>query len=368
MHPIVRSLTIVSLLPMANAAAAEMKYENGNGGSVLLYGQLDPAYLSFDDGVETTSDFVDNSASNSRVGIWVRQDYGANVLSFNFETALGFRQSGSLSQIFTPKAVNWQRTSIRKVDLSLKTDRFGTFYAGQGSMSTDGVAEVDLSGTTLATYVSIPDTAGAFEFRDSAGALSGRFIAGSFSDFDGARLGRVRYDTPTFAGFTLSASWGKEILAQDSDFESAAIALRYANTIGDFQVQGALGYADAKPSRNVAKFKDTIGSVSVLHASGVSVTLASGDRSDAGNYTYGKLGYQGNWLSIGTTAMSVDYYRGRERTADGSSATSVGFGAVQSFHNANVHAYLGYRTYELTEPDASYQDASSVIFGARWKF
>ncbi|MEP3333772.1 porin [Sedimentitalea sp.] len=368
MHPIVRNLTIASLLPLANTAAAEMKYENGNGGSVLLYGQLDPAYLSFDDGVETTSDFVDNSASNSRVGLWLRQDYGANVLSFNFETALGFRQSGGLSQIFTPKAVNWQRTSIRKVDLSFKTDRFGTFYAGQGSMSTDGVAEVDLSGTTLATYVSIPDTAGAFEFRDSAGALSGRFIVGSFSDFDGGRRGRVRYDTPSFANFTLSVSWGEEILVEDSDLESTAISLRYKNTVGDYKIEGALGYAEIRPAKLVDKFHDTIGSISVLHTSGVSVTLASGDRSNEGNYTYGKLGYQGDWLSIGETAVSIDYYRGRERSAEGSSATSVGFGAVQSFDNVNVQAYFGYRTYELSEPVESYQDASSVIFGARWKF
>lgn len=368
MHSIIRNLTIASLLPLASTAAAEMKYENGNGGSVLLYGQLDPAYLSFDDGVTTTDKVVDNTNSNSRVGLWVRQSYGANELSFNFETALGLRPSAGLSQIFTPKGMNWRRENIRKVDLSFKTERFGTFYAGQGSMATDGAAEVDLSGTSLVTYVSIPDTAGNFQFRDSAGALSGNRIGGSFGDFDGARLGRVRYDTPTLAGFTLSVSWGKEILAQDSDFESTAIALRYANTLGDFKVQGALGYADARPARNIAKFQDTIGSVSVLHSSGVSVTLAAGDRSDNGNYTYGKLGYQGDWLSIGKTALSIDYYRGRDRTVDGSKSTSVGFGAVQSFDNVNVQAYLGYRSYELAEPVASYQDASSVLFGARWKF
>ncbi|WP_424984353.1 porin [Microbulbifer sp. S227A] len=368
MHSTLRTLTIASLLPLATTAAAELKYENGNGGSVLLYGQFDPAYLSFDDGEETTSDVVDNSASNSRIGLWVRQSFGANELAFNFETALGLRASGALSQDFTPKGVNWQRRNIRKVDLSYKTDRYGTFYIGQGSMSTDGVAEVDLSGTSLATYVAIPDTAGAFRFRDSAGALSGRFIGGSFGDFDGGRRGRVRYDTPSFANFTLSVSWGEEILVEDSDLESTAIALRYKNTVGDFRIEGALGYAEIRPAENVDKFNDTIGSVSVLHSSGVSVTLAAGDRSSSGTYTYGKLGYQADWLSIGKTALSVDYYQGRDRSVDGAEADSVGIGAVQSFDDANVQAYLGYRTYELTEPSASYQDASSVMFGARWKF
>lgn len=368
MQRLIRGLTVAAILPMAQFASAEMKYENGNGGSVLLYGQLDPAYLSFDDGVTTTAKVVDNTSSNSRVGLWARQDFGTNVFSFNFETALGLRPSAGLSQTFTPDALNWRRQNLRKVDFSLKTERYGTFSAGQGSMATDGAAEVDLSGTTLVTYVSVPDTAGSFQFRDSAGALSGRRIAGSFGDFDGGRLGRVRYDTPGFSGFKLSISWGKEILLDNSDLESTAIALRYARDFGDFKVKGALGYADIKPGRDVAKFHDTIGSVSVLHASGVSVTLAAGDRSDNGDYTYGKLGYQANWLPVGKTALSIDYYRGNDRSAEGAKATSVGIGAVQSFDNANVQGYLGYRSYDLTEPVAAYQDASSVLFGARWKF
>lgn len=368
MSSLARSLTVASLLPLAGTAAAELKYENDNGGSVLLYGQLNPAYQSFDDGVETTDTIVDNSHSNSRVGLWVYQNYGSNVFSFNFETGLGLRPSSLVSQGFTPDAVNWQRRNIRKVDLSLKTERYGTFFAGQGSMSTDQVAQVDLSGTTLANYASIPDTAGAFRFRDSSGALSTRLIAGSFGDFDGGRRGRVRYDTPSFGGFTLSASWGKEILIEDSDLESAAIALRYAGDFGDFKVRGALGYAEIDPGLNLADFDDTIGSVSVLHASGVSVTLAAGDRSSFGSYTYGKIGYQGDWLSAGKTALAVDYYQGDDRSTAGAEATAVGFGAVQSFDQANLDVYLGYRTYELTEPTASYQDASSVLFGTRWKF
>jgi hypothetical protein len=364
----VRALTIVSLLPVATTAAAELKYENDNGGSVLLYGQFSPAYQSFDDGVTTTDTLVDNTNSNSRVGMWLRHTYGTSAFAFNFETGLGFRPSALVSQNFTPKAVNWERTSIRKVDFSLNTERYGTFFAGQGSMSTDGVAEVDLSGTTLATYVSIPDTAGDFRFREANGDLSGRLIVGSFGDFDGGRRGRVRYDTPSFSGFTLSISWGKEILLQDSDLESTAIALKYAGEHGDFDIQGAVGYAENDSGFNLSEFNDTIGSVSVLHASGVSVTLAAGDRSTTGNYAYGKIGYQGDWLSVGRTALSVDYYQGNDRSVEGAEATSVGLGAVQTFDRANLEAYLGYRDYDLTEPAAEYQQAASVLFGARWKF
>jgi len=361
------SLVAIAASLAMPAAADELKYENGSGGSVLLYGQLDPAYLSFDDGVSRTSEVVDNTNSNSRVGLWLRQSYGENEFTFNFETALGLRPSAGLSQNFTPKGVNWQRTSIRKVDFAYRTARYGTFSAGQGSMATDGVATVDLSGTTVATYASIPFTAGAFRFRTSAGVLSARTIGGAFGSFDGGRLGRVRYDSPGFNGFTVSASFGEQILAQNVDFETRDIALRYAGEFGDFRVKGAIGYAEIELAGGVER-EDTIGSVSVLHSSGFNATLASGKRTSAGSYGYGKLGYQAQWFGVGKTALSVDYYRGSDRVSAGSTSTSYGFGAVQKFDKQRVEAYLGYRTYELSETAVSYRDASSVLFGARWKF
>jgi predicted porin len=234
-------------------------------------------------------------------------------------------------------------------------------------MATDGVAEVDQSGTTLVNYVSVPDTAGSFMFRTAAGALSTVTIGNVFSDFDGARRGRIRYDSPTFSGFTVSASYGEEILATDADLETRDIALRYANTFGDIRVKGAVGYARSELAGGVVR-DDTIGSVSLLHSSGFNVTIAAGDRSTDGSYSYGKLGYQAQWFSVGKTSLSVDYYNGSDTTSVGSDATAVGFGAVQQFDQARVEAYLGYHTYELTETAAAYLDASSVMFGARWKF
>ncbi|MFT5006577.1 MAG: hypothetical protein ACI8YI_002204 [Paracoccaceae bacterium] len=77
----------------AQMAAAEMRYENGSGGSVLLYGQFNPAYQMFDDGVAKQSTVVDNVHSNSRVGLWLRQPFGTNTFSFNFETGLGLLPS-----------------------------------------------------------------------------------------------------------------------------------------------------------------------------------------------------------------------------------------------------------------------------------
>lgn len=352
---------------LAEPALAEMRQEIAGGGHVLFYGQFDPAYQSFDDGVSDTGNFVDNGHSNSRVGVWIRQPAGEGEFSFNFETALGLRQSFATSQGFTPRAADWRRTSIRKADFAWKTPDAGTFYLGQGSVSTDGVADVDLSGTALVTYNSVGDSAGAFRFRTAAGALSARTIAQSFPNFDGGRRGRVRYDTPALGGFTVSASYGEEILARAVDLNTTNIALRYAGEAGAVTMRGALGYSRFKFGNGTTRH-DTMGSFSLLHRSGVNVTLAGGSRKESGNYLYGKLGYRAQWFAAGTTSVSLDYYAGRDMTGAGSDSRTLGFGAVQSFEEAGIEAYLGYRRYELTETATTYRDASSVLFGARWKF
>ena len=103
-----RFLTLIALLTAvaATKASAELRYETGDGGYMLLYGQFDPAHLSFDDGVSTTSEIADNTNSNSRVGFWYRQITDSGEFSINLETSLGLRQSGLVSQNRTPDSID----------------------------------------------------------------------------------------------------------------------------------------------------------------------------------------------------------------------------------------------------------------------
>lgn len=365
----IRSATALALVAICGTpATAEFRYDNNSGGYSLFYGQLSPAYQGVDDGVETYDNLVDNSNSNSRVGYWFRQPTDAGLFSFNFETALGFRQSGSVSQTFSPDAWDLKRTSIRKIDISLKTDTAGTFSIGQGSVAHDGAAEVDLSETTVATYSSIGDAAGGYAFRTAGGALSTNLIGTAMPNYDGGRRGRVRYDTPGFNGFTFAASYGEEILNQSSDLEVGSIALRYSGESGPIKMQGAIAYAHVKPAPGV-KYDDIIGSFSLLHDSGFNATIAGGNRDTGGQYGYIKLGYIGHWLSYGNTALSIDYYSGNDTAlTTGSQSSSYGLAVVQKFHDVGVDVYLSVRSYELSEPGVNYQDISSVLMGARWKF
>ena len=65
--PSLAAVFVLSALP----AAAELSYSNATGGTVKLYGQLSPGYLSFNDGVASYGNLVDNEVSNSRAGITV---------------------------------------------------------------------------------------------------------------------------------------------------------------------------------------------------------------------------------------------------------------------------------------------------------
>lgn len=334
-----------------------------------FYGQLNFGIFNTDDGTESETYFTDNDNSNTRVGLrYANELAGGGTLGFNFETALGVSGSNSSTIADNSPDIDLKRTDLRKLELSYKTPGIGTFYLGQGSMTADGVTEADFSGTTVASYVSIAELAGSFQFRPEGGALSGTSIGSTFASFDGARRLRVRYDTPVFGGFTGSFSWGEEELNRQDDREFTDIGLRYAQDYGDIKVDGRLAYQlidnDADDEEILA------GSVAMLHKpTGVSFALAGGDpdESDA-SYVYAKLGYQQNWFAAGSTALSVDIYEGEDFSSDGSDSTSYALAAVQKIDAYNLEIYASYRIYDFDARGTDFEDIDVLLIGARWKF
>ncbi len=224
---------------LVSPAAAELKYENNSGGYVLLYGQLHPALISVDDGQQTETRLLDNDLSNSRVGLRLMQPYGSNEFTFLLETALGLPNSTEWNQLGTSFS-GWTRTDIRHVDFALEGS-YGKFSAGQGSMAADGAAEVDLSYVGTALYSFTNDENSAFFYRGANGVLSGITIGDSSSNFDGARRGRVRYDTPEFNGFSAGFAYGQNILSSSDDDTYYDVRVSYSNTFGDGVEFGADG-------------------------------------------------------------------------------------------------------------------------------
>lgn len=364
--------TIPQLLAPALCLAAfpafseVLTFTHPSGATVKFYGQIVPTYQSVDDGEQTYDSVVDNSNSSSRVGMWVDVPNGENLLRFNLEVSLGLKNTADTSQTEDEDWIDWQRTDIRKLE-GVYSGNFGAIWFGQGSMATDGAAEIDNSGTSLAGYANLPDTAGGFEFRDGA-ALSGISIGDVFKDFDGGRRFRIRYDTPDFSGFTFSAAYGQEVLAEDDDADYYDAALRYAYQNDMIEADAALGYAWKNDEDTTEQL---IASGSLTHLpSGMNLTLATGDgKDDAGSYGYVKLGWSGDLWDYGKTAVSIDYFDGSDYVSAGSESKSWGVQAVQTFAEQNIDAYIGYREFAYDdETDADYQDMSAFLMGMRWKF
>lgn len=355
-------LSLVALLGGTSAGA--QTFENDSGGSVRFYGQASPSYLSFDDGEETTSNIVDNSNSNTRLGFVISQPMSAGDLAFTFETGLGFRQSALVSQTNTPPVLDWRRTALRRLEVAYTAD-FGTLAVGQGFMATDNVATLDPSGTALVVSVGVSDAA--FAFREESGALSNVRVIDAFKEFDGARLFRIRYDTPKYSGFSAAASYGRNVLAEDDDRNYYDFALRWSGTQGDFALAAAAGYA-WEDEGNTTNERYS-GSFSLMHEpTGLNLSGSAGGDPDGGSYGFVRAGWTYDLTSHGLTAFAISYYEGSDLSEENSSSESIGFAAMQTFTDLDLDVYLGYREYYYNADAASYQDASSVFLGARYKF
>ncbi|MBY6138502.1 porin [Leisingera daeponensis] len=364
------STAAVGLCAFALPASAELRYDNNSGGYVEIYGQFNPAIISVDDGQQTETNLLDYDLSRSRVGLRLMQPIGANTFGFRFEAGLGFPNSTEVNQ-FGSSYSGWTRADLRHVDFWLEGG-WGRLSAGQGSMVADGAAETDLSYVGTALYSYTADANAGFLFRDTAGALSGPAVASAFDNLDGSRRGRIRYDTPDFNGFSAGVAWGKNVLSSSDDADYYDIGLFYGQEFGTANFAASLAYQvrdDAGAERS-----DVIGSASVLLDNGLSFTLAGGSRDNdaAGasdpSYYYAKIGYENEWLPWGKTGFGVHYYDGEDFNVAGSSTKGWGIGAVQKVESINTDIYLTYQEYEYRDAAAAYQDLTTWVLGARWRF
>lgn len=225
------------------------------------------ALLYSDDGESEDLFHVDNSNSSTRLrAVGTGQVTDDLLLGAQIEVEFESNPSSEVNQE-DQSNVGPNSFTERKLEVFAKSSRYGNLWLGQGDTASNGVSEVDLSGTSVVGYSNISDMAGGLLFRDSdTGQLTTTAIGDVFSNLDGlSRDDRLRYDTPTFAGFTGSAS----TIADDR----WDVGLTYAGDFGAFKAGAAIAYADP----NADDIGNRIsGSFSVLHESGINVTFATG--------------------------------------------------------------------------------------------
>lgn len=333
---------------------------------LTFYGQINIGSLDYFDGFEHHKEARDNPSSSSRMGLRLETDLAdGKSLFFNLETAV----PNSIVDRFinSPDDGNdnqWNKSLLRKAEGRLSVPNVGFFSFGQGSMASDGITEFDFSKTTLVATNSVGDTASGFPARFANGAISTSDISSFYPNYDGARRLRLRYDSVTKLGLSWSGSIGREVLTSGNDNTYADVALRYETTWRRFGVKGGVGY-----SHNGENPDFISGSVAGLDAdTGLNFAIAFGASRSGGKYVYGKLGAIRDFVKIGWTAISVDYYKSLDPLSVADGSNSWGLAVVQKIDAYNLEVYATYRDYSIEGARAPFADSNAAFLGVRFSW
>jgi hypothetical protein len=345
--------------------------------SLTVSGYVSKKIMFWDDGVETNAYITDmgpTQASNFRfsgnariapgwtAGYIIRiQDLSSNPMQLNQDVANA--GPGLNTQIS-----NW----------FVASESLGKVAVGKNMLAAKSAAMfTDLSGTQIiANYVLFDG--GGFLLRQSGAFVGNNLKWGDFGycysqqrpwggDCDGIVMEGVRYDSPTFAGFSMAASYGK-----DDDWE---VAGRYNGELAGFKVSLGVGYSvntdeDTQPPpvsfRKDSEFFQAGGYVEHL-ATGLFLHAIYGQEDNNNEITldgftepnthqwYVKGGIREQWLPLGHTVLYGEYAwyidqlspAALKAGATASELSRWGFGAVQEIDSASMSLWVQYRQQEV---------------------
>ncbi len=328
---------------------------------VELSGQINRAVMHADDGIDSDFFNVDNDNSSTRFRFKGAQSINASTKAgVLFEVEY---QSNPSNDVAFGAASSSPSLDERHMNVFFEST-WGEVSLGQGDGAANGGVEVDLSGTTVAHYADVAAFGGGIAFRTAAGG-TGPTIGSVLSqqDFE-SRYDRLRYDTPSFDGFSLAASLGNK---DNDDRDVSEFALRYAGKGGFGEIAAALGLSSQDAAIPGGQDDEvTGGSISWLHPAGYNVTFGTTTRELAGGrdgkFNYLKLGYK-----TGNHAVSFDYGMGEDQATAGDEADVFGIGYVYKAAGwAELYALL--RNFSLEQPGVTYEDVRVIMAGTRLKF
>jgi hypothetical protein len=292
-----------------------------------------------------------NPFSRGADGSAMDQANDDNNLGLNIQMAHWYLQSNDYGKVSVGKSAQAAKSAVMFTDQSgtQVLDNY-TFLAGfpQFTVRSGG----DLTPSNL--------TWGQFAF-----CYSQNFPLGG--DCNGVVMEGVRYDTPTFKGFSASASWGED------DFWE--VAGRYAGEVGGFKILLGIGYSEMADEGTtgaaVLRQKDS----HFFQAGGYIQHLATGlflhgaygheDNNEApllngkiagdGEHWYVKAGIRQKYTTLGHTIVYGDYAEYLDQLGPVALSLNVtdstfqrfGGGIAQELDGAAMTVYLKYQHYEL---------------------
>ncbi|MDJ0685034.1 MAG: porin [Alphaproteobacteria bacterium] len=347
------------------AKAAAQSSGGGDGEAVVssgtdrvrlkISGQVNRALQYADNSDESDLMPVDNDASSTRFRFEGEADINEDV-TVGTRIELEVESDSSANTGFDDDSGGFDLNE-RHLDLFASSKKWGKVWLGQGSTASDGSTEVDLSGTDIVGYSDTASIAGGINFGGTTTTVND-----AFDNLDGlGRDDRLRYDSPQFAGFTVSGSYGR-----NDQYDGA---VRFSGKFDNTTLRAAVFYAEK--SNN----DDSYGGSVSADISGFTLTGAYAERDDAirsdldATFYYGKVGYKFSVFDFGDSAVAVDYAYNEDVDTAGDEATAYGAYYVQQVDAAAADLYLGLRNFELersgvSDPD----DVFAVMGGARVKF
>ncbi|MEQ1694991.1 MAG: porin [Hyphomicrobiaceae bacterium] len=350
--------------------------------SLTISGWVAQQVTNWDDGVERNSYVNDIGHTLSS---HVKFSGSAKIspdLSAGYVLQIEAISNDSLASFDQTKDNGSRRMEVLQSFWFVKSETLGKISVGQQSSAYDNVGIlVDGSGSLVpANYVMFDNAA--FVMR-KAGALQAGKIWGNYvacngtgaalaADCDGAPNNNVRYDTPTFAGFSASASWGED--------DIWGLAARYAGEFSGFKLAAAIGYmettdqgtyleAGVSKRRNMGAMH---GGAYIQHVQtglfvygaygqdyntqvGLKNTLGN-SQADGSNY-YVKAGIRQKWSSLGNTVLFGEYGENDDKMMNASWASGItstteshwGLGMVQEIDAAAMSLWVVYRNYSAEE-------------------
>jgi len=348
-------------------AADKMVISGLSNVNLSLYGHVNKAGLFVDSGDSSDWYVVDNTNSQTRLGLKAAVDAGRGwIAGGRIEYGIVSNGSSDVNQLTSYDATE-NNFKLRWAEVSFKKDQFGKISLGKGSSATDNTSRTDLSGTAVAAYSSISDMAGSVLWYDSStSALSQLKIKNVFNDFNGlGRTDRLRYDTPSFGGVSLAGS-GSSGDAYDG-------ALLFSRKYGETQVAAAFGMASPGDLIEGTDVQYS-GSVSLLLPIGFNATFSAasrdleGDNREDSTNWWGKLGYKIKFYDAAITAFSVEFGETADLWADGDVARSWAAAVVHNVTDWGTELYMAYRGHQLDSDLGDFDDIHAFWAGARVKF
>jgi uncharacterized coiled-coil protein SlyX len=335
--------------------------------NLSLYGHINKAAMYVNNGDTSKWYVVDNINSATRLGLRASVETVSDWnIGGRIEYGIVSNASSDVNQLNTNDATS-TIFKLRWAEVSFKHDKYGKLSLGKGDSASNNSAEVDLSGTTVASYSGYSDMDGSsLWYEGSTNTLPDLEIGDVFSNFDGlSRTDRIRYDTPSFAGFSVAAS------ANSGDAFDGA--LLYNRKFGETKLAAAIALANPgniKPGVD----SQVSGSISAMFPMGFNATFAAGgqdlDISGRDNPTnwWAKLGYQTKLYEAATTSFSIDYGETSDLAQNNDKLKSWALAAVHNISDWGTEVYMAYRMHQLDRDGSDFDDINVFWTGARVKF